>query len=149
MFGFVTTFFHGVSTVLMLAMVGAFVGLGCAVVTRVVNGVTAFGVAAAAGALMMIGANYAGVLSQLSSDESKAQIAQLQADKEKLEHDAAAMSEVRDAENVLAEEQSKRLEDAEAQLTKINEVIDSHKADNDNCAVGAFGDELDAIRGLK
>ena len=142
-------FLHGLSALVMLAGLGGLVGFGCAIVTRLVTGLQGYFIAAAAGAVMMVGANLGGVFSQMHSDADAQKIADLQAEKAKMEHDAQALADIRAEEDKLLAEQTARAADTQAQMDKIAAVIEKHKADNDKCAVGAFADELDAIRGLK
>lgn len=142
MFSFFTNFLHGLNTMLMLAILGASVGVGCSLVSRIWGGLTGLGISAVVGAVMMLGAHWSGVVGQMASDSAKAEIAQLEADKAKLAHDLAALQEVRDFEFQQAEEQTRALEEEKEKLAKIEELIASHAGDNSQCV---FQDELDEI----
>lgn len=143
-----TWFFHSlfasIQTTLMLAGVGAVIGLLSFAAGRLVGGLWS----AVIGALLVVGVYGSGYLSAHNDAATAAQIAQLEADKAKLEHDAQALRDVREIEQVLTLEQQKKLEEQEKQMDEIQKVIDAHKAD-DKCDTGAFADELDAIRKLK
>jgi LPS O-antigen subunit length determinant protein (WzzB/FepE family) len=143
MISFFTTLWSTLWTTLALAAVGALVGT----LSYFVGKLTSWWVSAIAGAILVVGAYGSGSLSQLVSDNAKAQIAALESANAKLEFELKSQLEVAEFEADQVKVQTKRAQEAEAQLEKINQVIAKHgEAD---CPVGAFRDELDEIRKLK
>lgn len=147
MFSWFTNFIHGVSVVIMLGVLGALVGFGCSIINRIVGGVSGYLMAAGAGAVMMVGAHFGGVLSQMSSDATKAKIEALESANAKLEFELRAAKDIADFAANQAKNQAAHAAEAERQLEAINAVIAKHG--QSDCPVGAFKDELDAIRKLK
>lgn len=128
-------------TTLTLAAVGALIGglaYGAGRFFGVLSGLL---ISAAVGAVLVVGAYGSGALSQLSSDNAKQQIADLQAQNEKLNHDLAALQEIRDFESKQADEQAKKTEAIEKQYQSVLSLIEQHK-DDASCI---SPEELEAI----
>jgi len=137
----VVSFFHALNTLVVLAFLGAALGLGCALVGRL-NYIAA----AAAGAVMLIGAHFSGVLGTLASENAKQQIADLQVKNDKLQFDLTALNKVRVFETKQAAEMTEKTKMLEKGFQAALSVIDKHMNDKE-CGIST--EELDAIRKIK
>jgi hypothetical protein len=141
--GFFTSLWSTLWTTLSLAAVGAFIGL----LAHFGGRLTTWWVSAIVGAVLVVGAYGSGSISSLVSAQNKAKIEALESANAKLEFELKAAQTIREFEAKQAKDQTARAEAAEKQLEAINQVIAKHG--EANCPVGAFKDELDAIRGLE
>jgi hypothetical protein len=147
-FDFFTNLIQILYAILALAATGALVGFGCALVSRLVTGISGYAIAAAAGALMMVGAHYGGVLDQFASSSAKQKIADLRAEKAKLAFELEAARKVRKFEQDQSADAVAYAEEVELRMAVILAAIAKHDED-ENCDTAAFEDELDAIRNLR
>jgi len=147
--GFFTGLWAAIKATIIAGAVGGAIGGGAAFLGRIFPGITTILVAAALGAVVMVGAFQGGYTRAHLSASAAADVARLEAEKAKIEHDLAALNEVRTFEQARAAEWQVRLDEQQAALDQVTAVIEKHQADKDACATGAFGDELDAIRKLQ
>lgn len=145
MFSWIGNIFHTIETATMYALLGAVLGFGCAIVARVASGFSGYLIAAAAGAVMLVGANWSGALSQMRSDADKQAIADLEAKNAKLDHDMAALQAVRDFEQKQAADDAKKAKEVEKAYNDVLAAIAKH-ADDKSCL---SDEELDAIKKLQ
>ena len=131
-------------TTLTLAAVGAGVGVGSLVAGRLVGGLQGYLIAAAVGAVLMVGTYGTGYMN--SRDASR-----LQAEKAALQHELNALGEIRLHEQVQQAERERLDAVANERLDDALKVIESHekKGDSKDCPIAGFRDELDAIRRLQ
>jgi hypothetical protein len=145
---FFSTIFSAITTTLILAAVGSVVGIAAALASRFVGGLSSYGIAAGVGAIMLVGTYGTGYLGARGDCKSAMQVAQLQAEKDKLAHDLAALNEVRNYESQQSKHQAEQLAEAQALYLKVVEAIAKHK-DDGSCPIAAFEDELKAIGEMK
>lgn len=141
--GSIFSFFAWVKGVALAGIVGAAIGAGAALLGRLFPSIGTLVISAALGAVVMVGAFNSGIVHTAQQDR----IAQLEAEKAKLEHDFKATQEAYDKEQELATAREADLAKQQVVLDEIEKTIATH-ADAD-CKTGAFKDELDAIRKLK
>jgi len=142
-FGAITGFFAFIKSVAVTGMVGAAIGAASALLGRLFPGIGSLFVAAALGAIVMVGAFNSGYVHNSQADR----IAQLEAEKAKLEHDMKATEEVYAKEQELSAAREQQIDDQQKVLDEVEKTIQAH-ADDKDCP-GVFSDELDAIRKLK
>lgn len=131
---FFASLFGTLATTLMLAGLGATTGVASAIVGRLFRGVYAYGIAAAIGAVLLVGTYGTGWLGAKIDAKAQAEIAQLKAEKDKLAHDLSALEDVRDYEQQQAQHLQDQLAESEALYAKVIAAIDKHK-DDPGCSV--------------
>jgi hypothetical protein len=134
-------FLSGLGSLFSLLALGASLGVACGLVTRIVGGLSGYGIAAAAGAVMLVGAHWGGVLDQ----NAKQKIADLEAANEQLEATLKREREVHAFEQKQAAEEAQRAIELEEQYRAVLALIDKHKNDSDCISA----EELKAIGDMK
>ena len=131
---FFVTLFGTLATTLMLAALGGATGVASAMVGRLFRGVYAYAIAAAVGAVLLVGTYGTGWLGAKMDAKAQSEIALLKAEKEKLEADLSALQDVRDYEQQQAQHQADQLAQSQALYDKVVAAIDKHK-DDEGCTV--------------
>lgn len=150
--GFLTSWFTGllaaINLIVWLLLIGAALGAACALIGKFIKGLTGVGIAAAAGAVIVLGLHWTGAIDRLVAGKAQAEIALLEAEKAKAEHDLAALQDVRDYEQQQSQHQAEQLAESQALYAKVVEAIEKHK-DDGSCPIAAFEDEIKAIGEMK
>lgn len=144
------SFFSGVWTLLMLALIGGFAGGVIYLAGRLAGGIKGAAVGACVGAVLTVGVYYSGVIDQFSSARDKAEIARLEAENKRITHRLNAINEVRAFEQHQIALRDAQLEAAKESAQKLEAAIARHQgADDEACPIAVFEDELEAIQNLK
>jgi outer membrane murein-binding lipoprotein Lpp len=141
MFSIFTTLWSSLWTTIALAGVGAVTGLLAYWAGRL----TTWWIPAIVGAVLVVGAYGSGSMSRLISDNAKAQISQLEAEKAKLQHDYDALAAVHEFEQEQAAEEAEKAKETEKKYQEVLAIIAKHK-DDDSCL---SAEELKAIGEMK
>ena len=131
---FFTHLFGTLATTLMLAALGGGTGVASAMVGRLFRGAYAYAIAAAVGAVLLVGTYGTGWLGAKMDAKAQAEIALLKAENEKLAADLSALHDVRDYEQQQAQHQAQQLAQSEALYSKVVASIEKHK-DDPGCTV--------------
>ena len=134
--------FGTIWTTLKLAAVGGVIGAASLAGGRLVGGLQGFIVAAALGAMLVVGVYGSGYLGAASDARNAAEIAQLKIEKAKLQKDFDVQVAANAKQDEITANQAKQLEADKASMDKIQALIKSHEGDASACV---FPDELDAI----
>lgn len=139
---FFGTLLAGIKTTMVLAVIGAAVGVGSLLIGRLVSGLQGYGAAAVLGAVVLVGAYGSTAFDSYRVRAKDSEIAQLKIEKAKLERDQAAQVAANAKQDEVVSAQAKQLEDDKAQMEKLEALAAKHKGDSKACV---YPDELREI----
>jgi predicted lipid-binding transport protein (Tim44 family) len=139
---FFATLIGGIKTTLVLAFIGAMVGICALGIGRLISGLTGYIAAAALGALVLVGAYGSTAFDGARARKAEQKIAQLEHEKARLARDLDVQRAASAEQDKIQEAQAAQIEADKAALAKLDEIIKSHGGDTSQCI---FPDELDQI----